>query len=113
MLRDPTPTDVEQLSHVAADADGAPLTEAELAFLASEQNVLRVDEWGDLVVVSWTRNLYYKPPEVRAAIAAAVPIWERVRWVAMPFVGRLPDPAPAAEDAQLLELQLEMPNDCP
>ena len=111
----PTPLDVEQLRHVAADADahGAPRTDAELAFLASDQNVLRVDECGDLVVVTWTRNLYFEPPEVRAVIAGALPVWEKVRWTVQPFIGKQPDPPPPFEERALVELEPEASAEAP
>jgi hypothetical protein len=81
MRRAPTPADVEQLRHVAADSHAAPLTDAELAFLASDQHVLRVDAFGDLVVVSWVRNHHFPARAVRAAIAAALPVWARTRQI--------------------------------
>ena len=76
MPRDLTPDDVEQLRHVAQDADGIPLSAEDLAFLASaEQDALRVDDYGDLFVVTIGGVRYYRARQVRAAIADARAVW--------------------------------------
>jgi hypothetical protein len=67
----PTATDVEQLRHVAADADGEPLSDDDLAFLASAQDVLCIDDYGAPFVVGIAQTRYYQPAQIRAAIADA------------------------------------------
>jgi hypothetical protein len=70
-LHAPTPADVEQLRHIAADTDGAPLSEVDHAFLASEQHVLQVEDGGRLVVIGVATTRYYLVDQVRAAVADA------------------------------------------
>lgn len=103
MLRAPTVVDVEQLSHLAADADGAPLSDEALAFLAGPQDVLRIDHHGDLAVIGVASTTYYPAAQVRAAIAEALPVWALVRWA---YAGELPPPDPAG-DALVDDLALE------
>jgi hypothetical protein len=76
--RGPTPADVEQLRHVAADAGGAPLSDDDLAFLASGQDVLRVDDAGALFVVGIATVRHYAPAAVRAAIVDARAVWATI-----------------------------------
>ena len=66
----PTPLDVEQLRLVAADAE-APLTDADLTFLASEQLVLRTDGPDRLAVIGIARTTYFSVVQVRRAVAEA------------------------------------------
>lgn len=75
MARAPSALDVEQLRHLAADADGAPLADEDLAFLASDQDVFRVDDHGDLFVVGVAGVRSYPAFQVRAAIADARTVW--------------------------------------
>jgi hypothetical protein len=70
----PTPTDVEQLRLVAADAD-APLTADDIAFLGSGQLVLRVDGPDRLAVIGIARTTYVPALHVRRAIAEARAVW--------------------------------------
>jgi len=80
MPRAPTPDDVEQLRHVAQDADGTPLADSDLAFLADPaQQALRVDDHGGLFVLGVAQVRQYPPLALRAAIADARAVWALVR----------------------------------
>ena len=70
----PNPIDVEQLRLVAADAE-APLTDADLAFLASEQLVLRTDGPDRLAIIGIATTSYFPAVEVGRAIAEARAVW--------------------------------------
>ncbi|HZF67905.1 MAG TPA: hypothetical protein VEZ47_07700 [Gemmatirosa sp.] len=74
----PTLDDIEQLCHVAQDAGGAPLADEDLAFLASEQQTLRVDDHGALFVLGVAQVRHYHPAALRAAIADARAVWALV-----------------------------------
>ncbi|WP_284349493.1 hypothetical protein [Roseisolibacter agri] len=73
--------DVEQLRHVAQDADGIPLSDEDLAFLASaEQDTLRIDDDGAVFVAGIGGVRHYPMHRVRAAIADARATWARTNF---------------------------------
>jgi hypothetical protein len=92
----PAPTDVEQLRHVAQDADGEPLTSDELAFLASGQDVLRIMEDGELFVVGIAQVRRYPVCRVRDAVVDARVVW---RLVASGMAGPAEDTTRCADDS--------------
>ena len=88
----PTPLDVEQLRLVAADAE-APLTDADLAFLASEQLVLRTDGPDRLAVVGIATTSYFAAVQVGRAIAEARTVWTVIQHASRSRIGELnPEP---------------------
>ena len=86
------PDEVEQLRLLAADADGAPLADEDLAFLGGDQQVLQLDGADRLRVIGIATTRYYPVTQVRAAIADARALWALVGH--LPGV-RVPDPLEA------------------